>query len=58
MPSIRAIVREAARNDYRLSAFILGVVNSGPFRMNKAGQELLTTETNASEHANVKGSRR
>ena len=28
MPAVRAIVRDAAKNDNRLSAFILGVVNS------------------------------
>jgi hypothetical protein len=43
MPSIRAIVREAARHDNRMSAFILGVVNSAPFRMNATGRELLTS---------------
>jgi hypothetical protein len=42
MPAVRAIVREAARNGNRMSAFMLGVVTSAPFRMNKAGQELLT----------------
>jgi len=36
MPAIRAIVREAAAHDYRLSAFILGVVRSPAFRMNRA----------------------
>ncbi len=33
MPTIRAIARDAAANDYRISAFILGVVKSQPFRM-------------------------
>ncbi len=32
-PGIRAIAREAEANNYRLSSFILGVVNSDPFRM-------------------------
>jgi hypothetical protein len=44
MPTIRTIVRDAARNDNRMSAFILGVVNSAQFRMNRNGQERLTTE--------------
>jgi hypothetical protein len=35
MPAIRAIVREAAKSDHRMSAFILGVVNSSAFRMSK-----------------------
>jgi len=32
-PTIRAIARDAEANDYRMSSFILGVVNSDPFRM-------------------------
>ncbi len=32
-PTVRAIVREAARRDYRWSALISGVVTSAPFRM-------------------------
>ena len=34
-PAIRAIVREAARNDYRMSSFILGVVGSDAFQMKR-----------------------
>ena len=33
MPAVRAIVREAAQQDYKLSAFIQGVVRSQAFRM-------------------------
>ena len=32
-PGIRAIAREAEADDYRMSSFILGVVNSDAFRM-------------------------
>jgi hypothetical protein len=32
-PAIRAIVREAEKNDYRLSSFLLGVVMSDQFRL-------------------------
>jgi hypothetical protein len=32
-PAVRAIVREAAKNDYRFSSLILGVVQSAPFQM-------------------------
>jgi len=32
-PGIRAIAREAEADDYRMSSFLLGVVNSDPFRM-------------------------
>lgn len=33
MPVARSIVREAARNQYRVSSLVLGVVKSAPFRM-------------------------
>jgi mono/diheme cytochrome c family protein len=32
-PAVRAIVREAGRNDYRFSAVVLALVRSTPFRM-------------------------
>jgi len=37
MPAVRAIVRDAAKNDYRLSALIVGIVQSPPFRMRRMG---------------------
>jgi hypothetical protein len=37
MPEIRRIVREVALDDYRLSALIMGVVESVPFRMRRSG---------------------
>src|SRR4051812_850298 len=36
MPTVRAIVRGAAKADYRASAFILGIVNSPAFQMTRA----------------------
>lgn len=36
MPTVRAITREAAARDYRMSSFILGVVNSPAFRLRGA----------------------
>ncbi len=36
MPSIRAIVHDAQRNDYRFSSLILGVVKSAPFQMRRS----------------------
>jgi hypothetical protein len=36
MPSIRAIVRDAARDNYRFSSIVLGIVRSAPFQMRKA----------------------
>jgi hypothetical protein len=35
MPTVRAIVRDAAKSNNKMSAFILGVVNSQAFRMAK-----------------------
>jgi hypothetical protein len=32
MPAVRAIVRDAARNEYRFSAVVLGIANSTPFQ--------------------------
>jgi cytochrome c551/c552 len=37
MPTVRSIVREAARNDYRFSALVLEIVRSAPFQMNRKG---------------------
>jgi mono/diheme cytochrome c family protein len=33
MPTVRGIVRDAARRDHRFTALILGIVNSTPFQM-------------------------
>ena len=35
MPAVRAIVRDAARNDYRFSSLITGIVKSAPFQMKR-----------------------
>ena len=34
-PAIRRIVRNAARDDYRFAAVVVGIVNSTPFKMRK-----------------------
>jgi hypothetical protein len=46
MPTVRAIVASAGRNDNRFSAYILGVVNSAAFRMVKvnAPPKAMTTD--------------
>jgi mono/diheme cytochrome c family protein len=36
-PAVRAILRDASRDDYRFSSLIVGIVQSSPFRMRKAG---------------------
>ena len=32
-PVVRAVARDAARQEYRFSALVVGIVNSTPFRM-------------------------
>ncbi|HWF06861.1 MAG TPA: DUF1592 domain-containing protein [Bryobacteraceae bacterium] len=36
MPVVRGITRDAARNDYRFSSIVMGIVNSTPFQMRRA----------------------
>jgi hypothetical protein len=41
MPTVRAIVRDAASEDYRFSSLVLGIVNSTPFqRRTKVAQDI------------------
>ena len=40
-PAIRQITREASEEDYRLSSFILGVVNSPAFLSSRATQAMV-----------------
>jgi hypothetical protein len=35
MPTVRSIVREAAKKDYRFSALVLEIIRSAPFQMNR-----------------------
>jgi hypothetical protein len=35
-PAVRKIVREAGKNEFRFSSFILGIVNSTPFQMRRS----------------------
>jgi hypothetical protein len=44
MPAVRAIEREAAKNDNRFSSFVLGVVKSVPFQMRKADDVVTTAQ--------------
>jgi hypothetical protein len=48
MPAVRAIVRDAASDDYRFSDLILGVVTSPAFRMRSSDNGTLVAE--AREH--------
>lgn len=44
-PSVRAIARTAAANDFKMSSFIVGVVKSDAFRMKRVEPEVTTTDT-------------
>ena len=35
MPVVRGIVRDAGKNDYKVSSLIMGIVKSTPFQMRK-----------------------
>jgi len=48
-PTVRRIVRNAGQDGYRMSAFILGIVNSPAFRMAKAGAGVETTAAGGRE---------
>jgi hypothetical protein len=43
-PALRQIVREAAPHDYRYSDLILGIVQSGPFQMNRTALQVEIAE--------------
>ena len=43
MPAVRAIVRDARRNNYKFSSFIAGVANSAAFRMSRVAAVEATT---------------
>ncbi len=45
MPTVRAIVRDAEKTGYRISSFVLGVVNSPAFRMMKIDAVTSTQES-------------
>jgi hypothetical protein len=45
MPVVRAIVREAASDNYRFSKLIEGIMNSEPFQMNRKREGTLTAAT-------------
>jgi len=52
MPAVRAIIRDASASNNRMSSFILGVVNSGAFRMAKPDNHLLTTDAGEPKRSN------
>jgi hypothetical protein len=49
MPSVRQITEDAAEDEYRLSAFILGVVNSPAFRTSRAAEPVMAEQQPVTE---------
>ena len=43
MPTVRAVVREAAKNNYRFSSFVQAIVKSVPFQMRRAEEAEATS---------------
>jgi len=43
MPQVRAIVRGAAKDNYKLSSIVLGIVNSDAFRKQGSGADAKST---------------
>jgi hypothetical protein len=41
MPTVRAITREAARDNHRFFAYVMGVVKSTPFMMRSIGSQTM-----------------
>ena len=52
LPAVRAICRDAARNNNRFSSFVLGIVKSVPFQMRRAeeAEPAATTDVIAADH--------
>lgn len=56
MPTVRGIVRDASKQDHRMSAYILGVVRSPAFRMQRA-ESAIPKATDASSGASSPSSK-
>ena len=50
MPAVRAVTHEAARNNYRFSSLILGIVESTPFQMRRSQEPRLCACNICSRH--------
>jgi len=44
MPVVRAIIRDAAKTNYKISSFVVGIATSAPFRMGKLEPADTTTD--------------
>src|SRR5439155_22990557 len=52
-PAVRAIVRKAARDNYRLSSLITAVVSSAPFQMRSTPENVSHQEIVATSHVST-----
>jgi hypothetical protein len=52
MPAVRAIIRDAGKTNNRMSAFVLGVVNSAAFRMAKPDTQPVITDAGDAKRSN------
>ncbi len=50
MPAVRAIEREAAKDNNRFSAFVVGIAKSAPFQMSAADQTTVSTTAGRTAH--------
>jgi hypothetical protein len=55
MPAVRAIVRDAARENYSFASLVRGVANSVPFRMRTAPESGSAETATASAHGTASG---
>ena len=53
MPTVRAIVRDAAAQDYRLSAIVMGIVNSDAFRKSVYVSDSSTVDAEVAHRADL-----
>ena len=55
MPAMRKIIRDAAKDNYRFSAFVMGVVNSRAFQMSRATGPTTTVDDARGSRADSPG---
>ena len=45
MPRVRKIVKDAARDNYRFSSIVMGIVKSAPFQMSVKAKDIAAKNT-------------
>src|SRR4030095_11659170 len=51
MPTVRAIVRDSAKDDYRFSSIVMNIINSAPFQMRQVPSDKAPASTTAATTA-------